>query len=219
MRRKLLVALFCLAISVCVMACGSKDNSTEQIETNSITEVTETVETEVVATESVETTGVQESETEVIEIEETETMTEENQTTASAMGSVNREDFVILDESWGYSNYVDYVEATRDRLSEAIIGYHSIYNNGQIDGNYGEDAVTNKGIRLGSTKEEVIYAYGTTPYVGGAKAPAWQVEGHYGVEIMQYEYLESPTHHYYLYFVYDENDILVGMCTSCWLEQ
>ena len=201
MRRKVYASLLCLVISASIMACGTSDN--EAAEENAV--------------EAEATTEYQEDETELESTEE-ET-TEEDPVISSAMGSVNREDFVIVDVDWGYSNLVDYVEATGDRMAEVVLGYHSVHNNGQIDGKYGEDAVTNKGIRLGSTKEEVVKAYGTNGYDGPTNYEVFQTEGHYGVTMMQLEYLESPTHHYYLFFGFDENDILIGMISSCWIER
>ena len=223
MKKRIIAIMIATTMSFSILACGT-DTITESqgIENTKSTSENDNSEYTEETTELVgeELTEIEiETETEGTEPTEESTETEERESVASGMGSVNREDFVILDASWGYSNYVDYVEATGDRFSEAIIGYNSEFNNGQIAGKYGEDAITNKGIHLGSTKDEVIAAYGNDGYDGPCTFKVYQVEGHMGVSLMQLEYLESPTHHYFLYFVYDENNILVGMGTSCWIEQ
>lgn len=225
MKKRIIAIMIATTMLFGLMACGTDittekqgiENTESTNENDNSGDTGET--TELVEEESTEIEIDIETETEAIESTEESTETDQKESVASGMGSVNREDFVILDASWGYSNYVDYVEASGDRFSEAIIGYNSEVNNGQIAGQYGEDAVTNKGIHLGSTKDEVIAAYGNDGYDGPCTFKAYQVEGHMGVSLMQLEYLESPTHHYYLYFVYDENNILVGMGTSCWIEQ
>lgn len=56
MKKKIAVIILGLTVALSVVACGNKDNSTEQTETSSTVEVVETTEKEVVATESVEET-------------------------------------------------------------------------------------------------------------------------------------------------------------------
>lgn len=55
-KKKIAVIILGLTVALSVVACGNKDNSTEQTETSSTVEVVETTEKEVVATESVEET-------------------------------------------------------------------------------------------------------------------------------------------------------------------
>ncbi len=54
MKRKVIGMLLCLAISVSVVACGNKDNSTEPVKIDNAVEANESVGTETVATETQE---------------------------------------------------------------------------------------------------------------------------------------------------------------------
>lgn len=152
MKRKVLVTLLCLTFSVCVMACGSKDNSTEQTETSSIVEVTETVETEVVTTESVESTEVQESEAEVVETE-TEEIVDATETKQSL--ELTYEDFEFSYN--GYTNYIDFEQATPEKHEIQIV-----YEQPADETYYlpAENDTTKRGLKLGDSKERVIELYG-----------------------------------------------------------
>nr|WP_308669649.1 hypothetical protein [uncultured Agathobacter sp.] len=54
MKRRVIGTLLCLAISVFVVACGNKDNSTEMAKIDNVVEANESVGTETVATETQE---------------------------------------------------------------------------------------------------------------------------------------------------------------------
>lgn len=151
MRRKVLVTLLCLTFSVCVMACGSKDASTEQTATNTPVEETETVETEVVATESVETTEVQESEIEVVETEAEAVVETETQQSLE----LTYEDFAC--EYQGYTNFIDFDQNTSEKHEIQIV-----YGQLEDETYYlpAENDSTARGLKLGDSKERVIELYG-----------------------------------------------------------
>ena len=158
MKRKVLVTLLCLTFSVCVMACGSKDASTEQTATNTTVEATETGETEVVATESVETTEVQESETEVVETE-TEEIDEATEVVAETETQqsleLTYEDFAC--EYQGYTNFIDFDQNTSEKHE-----IHIVYGQSEDETYYlqAENDTTARGLKLGDSKERVIELYG-----------------------------------------------------------
>lgn len=157
MRRKVLVTLLCLTFSVCVMACGSKNNSTEQTATNSIVEVTETVKTEVVATESVEPTEVQESEAEVVETE-TEEIVEVTEVVAETEApqslELTYEDFEFAYN--GYTNYIDFDVENPDNVGVQIV-YETPKDAPEKTA---ENDTTKRGLKLGDSKERVLELYG-----------------------------------------------------------
>ena len=157
MRRKVLVTLLCLTFSVCVMACGSKNNSTEQTATNSIVEVTETVKTEVVATESVEPTEVQESEAEVVETE-TEEIVEVTEVVAETEApqslELTYEDFEFAYN--GYTNYIDFDVENPDN-----VGVQIVYETpNDAPEKTAQNDTTKRGLKLGDSKERVLELYG-----------------------------------------------------------
>lgn len=159
MKRKLLVTLLCLTFSVCVMACGSKDNSTEQTETSSIVEVTETVETEVVTTENVESTEVQESETEVIETE-TEEIVEATETEVIAeTESTQSLELTYEDFEFSYNGYTNYIDF--DAENPDNVGVQIVYETPKdAPEKTAENNTTARGLKLGDSKERVIELYG-----------------------------------------------------------
>ena len=158
MKRKVLVTMLCLTFSVCIMACGSKDNSTEQTETNSIVEVTETEETEIVTTESEELTEVQESEAEVVETE-TEEIVEATEVVAETETpqslELTYEDFEFAYN--GYTNYIDFERATPEKHEIQIV-----YEQPADETYYlpAENDTTARGLNLGDSKERVLELYG-----------------------------------------------------------
>lgn len=160
MRKKVHVTLLCLTFSVCVMACGKEVNSTEQTETNSIVEVTEAVETEVVTTESVASTEVEDNETEVIETK-TEEIVEATETevvveTESIQSlELTYEDFEFTYNE--YTNYIDFERATPEKHEFQIV-----YAQPADETYYlrPENDTTKRGLKLGDSKERVLELYG-----------------------------------------------------------
>jgi len=154
MRRNVLVTLLCLAFSVCVMACGNKDNSTEPTETNSIVEVTEPAEMEVVATESIEMTEVQESETEteeIIEATDTEVIAETESTQSLEL---TYEDFEFAYNE--YTNYIDFDAENPDNVGVQIV-YETPKDAPEKTA---ENDATARGLKLGDSRERVLELYG-----------------------------------------------------------
>lgn len=159
MKRKALVALLLLTFSVCVTACGSKNNSTEQTETNSIVEVTETVETEIVTTESVEPTEVQESETELIETE-TEEIIEATETEVIAeTESTQSLELTYEDFEFAYNDYTNYIDF--DIENPGNFGVQIVYETPKdAPEKTAENDTTARGLKLGDSKERVLELYG-----------------------------------------------------------
>jgi len=155
MRRKILVALLCLAFSSIVITCGNKNNSIEATETNSIVEVTETIETEVVVTGSIEPTEVQEIETdpeETVEVNDTEDIAVSESPQSLEL---TYEDFECSYN--GYTNYIDFETETPEKHEIQIV-----YAQPEDETYYlpAENDVTKRGLMLGDSKERVLELYG-----------------------------------------------------------
>ncbi len=211
MRRKLLVALLSLTFSVCIMACGNKDNSTEQTETNSIVKETETEEIEVVTTESVESTEVQESETEVIqtETEESETTTEEEIIETTEIAEISYEDYNIH-YTTGDINFIDEYGSGKRGGCTVICDKNS--PDTECDNVYNQ--TTYRGIALGDSREQVLEKYGE-PYEDGVvyKNKRWNHDGLEAQYNINYAYIDEryPEVFFCLSFNMDQNDNVLSV--------
>ena len=173
MKKRNVITIFCLIVVLSLAACGNKDNSTEQTETNSIVELTEAVETEVIATESVEpieeidTTEeidtssnieIDEStETEVIQTE-TEEIVEVTEVVAETDApqslELTYEDFEFAYN--GYTNYIDF-----DVENPGNVGVQIVYETPKdAPEKTAENDTTKRGLKLGNSKERVLELYG-----------------------------------------------------------
>lgn len=127
MKRKVLVTMLCLAISVSAIACGT-ENTTEQLEETATEQTTETqgVETQETETQEVDT---QEVETPEIESQEVETETQETEEIVQITGEIYQlgETVEIREVYMGYNMEKPKVAGDADLVIEEI-------NNGIVSG-------------------------------------------------------------------------------------
>ena len=117
MKRKVLVTMLCLAISVSAIACGT-ENTTEQLEETATEQTTETQEVET-ETQEVET---QETEVQEIETQEVETEPQETEEITQANGDIYQlGDIVEIRQAYmGYNLESPRVAGDADLVIEEI---------------------------------------------------------------------------------------------------
>ena len=208
MKRKLAIVLLGLVFSVCVTACGNKDNSPEQTASNNI-ETSEIVETEDITSEIVEPTEVQEVETEVTEteIEETEVTTEEI-IESTEIAPVGYEDFNVNNVT-GYSNYIDEYGTGRHDFRVVICDVNSpdtLCDNVHNQTSY-------RGIALGDSREQVVEKYGEPHGEVVYKNKRWNHDGLEAQYNMNYAYIDEryPEVFFCLSFNMDQNDNVLSV--------
>lgn len=148
MKRKVFVAMLCLAMSVSTVACG-QEAATEQ-DTENILSVQETEEgTEVVPGDTTDT-GIENDET-----EETNAIEDTAETETPQSLELTYEDF-----EFSYNDYTNYIDF--DNENPVNYGIQIIYPDANDDEYVlrAENDTTKRGLKLGDSRERVLELYG-----------------------------------------------------------